>query len=168
MVPSFLHSVPKERRPTPDLLMLEEERAGGWEGLCSVGTVVHSILPLHPRLDLQAMVWTLDLSWDNQILYPVNLDLGPRDCHMGVSPTQPGLCVRGDWAHGHWLGIRWRVGVDLGVQKPREAGGGAASAQPAPCTPGPMRHGDLCPEFYLSWLRQAQEVFYFLQPKNPN
>ena len=88
MVPSVLHSVLKEQRPSPDLLMSEEGRAGGWEGLCSVGTVVHSILPSHPRLDLQAMVWTLDLSWDNQILYPVNLDLGPRDCQMDVSPTQ--------------------------------------------------------------------------------
>ena len=68
--------------------MSEEGRAGGWDGIFSVGTVVRSILPLLPRLDLQAMVWTLDLSWNNQIMYPVNLDLGPRDCHMDVSPTQ--------------------------------------------------------------------------------
>ena len=88
MVPSFLHSVLKERWPSPDLLMSEEGRAVGWDGIFSVGTVVHSILPLLPRLDLQAMVWTLDLSWNNQIMYPVNLDLGLRDCHMDVSPTQ--------------------------------------------------------------------------------
>lgn len=57
---------------------------------------------------------------------------------MSLQYKQTGLGVRGDCAYGHWLGIRWRVGVNLGVQKPREAGGGAASAQPACCTPGSL------------------------------